>query len=124
MPCAEESPQSVPRSTNPTLASNGYLDSLDSVDGQWSKCNRLSKVEPNGPGGLGYLDGQERVDGLGELTILANIAKYYFPIRKWVYEPNSIVNSVCVDDWTVEMALIASNDVLGVYIGDVSVHSQ
>ena len=54
-----------------------------------------------------------------KLTLLAIIAKYEFPIRIalycikhcWgVYEQNSIVNSVHVDDWTVELAIIASND--------------
>ena len=26
-----------------------------------------------------------------------------------IYEQNSTVNSVCVDDWTAELAIIASN---------------
>ena len=27
-----------------------------------------------------------------------------------VYEQNSIVNSLCADDWTAELAIIATND--------------
>ena len=52
----------------------------------------------------------------------ATIAKYGFPIREWsliaissrnhflVIGHNSIVNSVCVDDWTAEFAITSSND--------------
>ena len=41
------------------------------------------------------------------LLLLAVVAKYGFPIRE-----NNIVNSVFVDDWTAELAIIFSNDVL------------
>ena len=50
----------------------------------------------------------------GEYSLLAIIAKYGFSIKEWAllyklllrfFEQNCIVNSVCVDDWTAELAI-------------------
>ena len=52
--------------------------------------------------------------------VLAIISKYGFPFNKWallciklcwgVFEPNSIVNSVRVNDWTAKWTTIVGTD--------------
>ena len=68
--------------------------------------------------------------GTTSLDLQAFFTKYGFPISEWALcskycwgacEQNSIVDSVPVDDWTAEWAIIVSTDI-EISISDLFVH--